>query len=298
MKLKFQTALFFQALLFSCISHASSGWPMVIGHRGMGAHSSVKPENTLPALEEALQRGVTAVEFDVQLTADYGVILAHDPKLERTTSGRGCVSESFLNDILQMSVRDGSGKLYPEIQPSTLQQALASIQYYDRGDRPFLADIHIKVYDGLKGDWGGPLNGRCNPTQYAALTHAVLGHVREAGMLERVIFTSFDTRVLDLIKQTEPSAKVGMLGYFRPGRAQTISKGKYDYVILNHARMHRHTVQSAQSLGLRVLAWTPNEESEISDLIFNQKVDGVITDNIAHAVSAREKMATFSSEPD
>jgi glycerophosphoryl diester phosphodiesterase len=45
------------------------------GHRGARA---LRPENTLPGLAHALAIGVDALEFDVTLTADGGLILAHD----------------------------------------------------------------------------------------------------------------------------------------------------------------------------------------------------------------------------
>jgi glycerophosphoryl diester phosphodiesterase len=49
--------------------------PEIHGHRGARA---LRPENTLPGLAYALAIGVDAVEFDVTLTADNGLILAHD----------------------------------------------------------------------------------------------------------------------------------------------------------------------------------------------------------------------------
>jgi glycerophosphoryl diester phosphodiesterase len=49
--------------------------PEIQGHRGARA---LRPENTLPGIAHALAIGVDAIEFDVTLTADDGLILAHD----------------------------------------------------------------------------------------------------------------------------------------------------------------------------------------------------------------------------
>jgi glycerophosphoryl diester phosphodiesterase len=49
--------------------------PEIHGHRGARA---LRPENTLPGIAHALAIGVDAIEFDVTLTADDGLILAHD----------------------------------------------------------------------------------------------------------------------------------------------------------------------------------------------------------------------------
>jgi len=58
--------------------------PILVAHRG---HAAVCPENTLPALDSAVDAGARWVEIDVQLTADAVPVLLHDDDLERT-SGR------------------------------------------------------------------------------------------------------------------------------------------------------------------------------------------------------------------
>lgn len=54
--------------------------PAIVAHRGNAAEF---PENTLPALESAVELGVKHVEFDVQLTADGVPVLFHDSDLNR-----------------------------------------------------------------------------------------------------------------------------------------------------------------------------------------------------------------------
>src|SRR5271166_5116502 len=53
------------------------------GHRGA---RGLKPENTLPSFEVALDLGVSSIETDVHLTRDGVPILCHDPEV----SGRLC----------------------------------------------------------------------------------------------------------------------------------------------------------------------------------------------------------------
>jgi glycerophosphoryl diester phosphodiesterase len=49
------------------------------GHRGARAR---KPENTLPAIEAALDAGVTSIEVDIHLTRDGVPVVCHDPILD------------------------------------------------------------------------------------------------------------------------------------------------------------------------------------------------------------------------
>src|SRR5207302_3725900 len=48
------------------------------GHRGA---RGLKPENTLPSFEAALDAGVTSIETDLHLTSDGAIVLCHDPIL-------------------------------------------------------------------------------------------------------------------------------------------------------------------------------------------------------------------------
>lgn len=73
--------------------------PTIIAHRGA---PELAPENTLVGLKAAKALGATWVEFDVQLTKDLEPIVFHDIELNRTTSGKGLVSETPLADILRL----------------------------------------------------------------------------------------------------------------------------------------------------------------------------------------------------
>ena len=55
--------------------------PIVIAHRGYAARY---PENTLTALQAAVDAGAEWLEFDVQLSADCVPVLLHDTNLQRT----------------------------------------------------------------------------------------------------------------------------------------------------------------------------------------------------------------------
>src|SRR5207245_7977846 len=70
--------------------------PPVIGHRGAAARA---PENTLAGLRCAKELGCAWVEFDVRLTGDGALVLCHDSRLDRTTTGRGRVAAQPLAAI-------------------------------------------------------------------------------------------------------------------------------------------------------------------------------------------------------
>jgi glycerophosphoryl diester phosphodiesterase len=67
------------------------GRPLLLGHRGARKYA---PENTLPALQLALNHGCDGFEFDVRLTSDDEAIVCHDEKFE------GLVIERSTRDAL------------------------------------------------------------------------------------------------------------------------------------------------------------------------------------------------------
>jgi len=68
-------------------------------HRG-GA--GLAPENTLVAFERAAACGVDALELDVRPTRDGEVAVIHDATLDRTTDGRGLVSDRTAAELARL----------------------------------------------------------------------------------------------------------------------------------------------------------------------------------------------------
>lgn len=62
------------------MSSMQAGLPEIVAHRGNAAEF---PENTLQALQSAVDLGLRWVEFDVQLTADKVPVVFHDADLAR-----------------------------------------------------------------------------------------------------------------------------------------------------------------------------------------------------------------------
>jgi glycerophosphoryl diester phosphodiesterase len=68
----------------------------LIAHRGASAYA---PENTIAAVELAAKQGARWIETDVRLTADYGLVMIHDPTLDRTSDGEGPIIRTEMDVI-------------------------------------------------------------------------------------------------------------------------------------------------------------------------------------------------------
>lgn len=74
-------------------------FPEIFAHRGASAYA---PENTLIAVEIAKEKGATAIECDVMLTADGYPIVFHDAWADRTTNSKGAISNMTLTTVRRL----------------------------------------------------------------------------------------------------------------------------------------------------------------------------------------------------
>jgi glycerophosphoryl diester phosphodiesterase len=76
-------------------------------HRGASGH---EPENTLPAVQKALELGAEWIEIDV-FPVENELVIIHDNDLERTTNGKGTVLQSSLKYLRSLDA--GKGQQIP-----------------------------------------------------------------------------------------------------------------------------------------------------------------------------------------
>lgn len=77
---------------------------LVVAHRGDWRNTC---ENSVEGIKSAINMGVDIVEVDLARTKDGELILMHDDKLDRTTTGSGLVSEHTLAEIKELKLRNG-----------------------------------------------------------------------------------------------------------------------------------------------------------------------------------------------
>jgi len=88
---------------------------MVVAHRG--AHNNF-PENSIPAIREAIELGVDFIEIDIRHTKDSSLVLMHDDSIDRTTNGHGLVEDYTLQEIKNFRLKNADGSLSDEQIPT------------------------------------------------------------------------------------------------------------------------------------------------------------------------------------
>ena len=72
-----------------------------IGHRGAKGY---EPENTLVSFEKALEMNADGIELDVHTCKSGELIVIHDFTVDRTTNGKGAVSDLTLSELKALRI--------------------------------------------------------------------------------------------------------------------------------------------------------------------------------------------------
>jgi len=93
---------------------------LVVMHRGDWRNA---PENSIRAIENTIKIGADIVEIDIQKTKDGQLVLMHDKTLNRTTTGKGNVSDFTLEEIKKLYLKSGIG-IETHHKVPTLEEAM------------------------------------------------------------------------------------------------------------------------------------------------------------------------------
>ncbi|WP_417849831.1 glycerophosphodiester phosphodiesterase [Thalassoglobus sp.] len=227
----------------------------IIAHRGA---SGYEPENTLRAVQRAWEMGADATEIDVYLTKDDQIVVLHDSKLDRTTSGVGPVKDFTLAELQELKIRWKDELLEDETIPS-LEQVLAIIP---EGKRIF---IEIKT---------GP---EIVPALKRILDACTLKD-------EQLVVITFNESTLKESKKVLPDLKHY---YLSDGKKETIDEVIAKTKAANADGINLSTkfpitaelVQQAKEAGYDTYVWTlRDKDSELVPQLVEMGVVGLTTD--------------------
>jgi len=230
--------------------------------------STKAPENTLPALREAIAAGADYVETDVQMTKDDVLVVAHDSDFSRL----GGVAKK----VWELT--------YAEIQAIPLGRQSAAEHRNEAAPRldALLAEAkgRIKVNIELK------YYGDHQPN----LARAVIEAVRAHDMLAQVVIQSLEYEPLLEVRRLAPEVPIGYLLSFN---ARTPARLQVDFLSVEQKRLDRHFILGAHRRRQQVYAWTVNTAEDLERML-DLNIDGIITDQ---AELARQIRDSYNHRP-
>ena len=218
-----------------------------IAHRGS---SGEVPENTMASFQRAIAQGADIIETDAQLSKDKEIVLIHDETVERTTDGRGKVSQLTLKEIKSLDAGSWFGKEFSGEKIPTLSEALEVI----RGRTKL--NIEFKGKDPL-------------------LVSKVTNLLKEEGFIKEAILSSFDYSFIEEAKRLEPRSTTGLLFVTLAQRGKSFSYWKWaDIILPRYNLVTKNLVEKVHGKGLKIIAWTVDGPEKIKRLI-DLGVDGI-----------------------
>jgi glycerophosphoryl diester phosphodiesterase len=107
----------------------------ISAHRG---ENGTFPENTIVGFQEAVKLGAAQVELDVCRTKDGYLVIMHDDTVDRTTDGKGKVSDLTFEEIRKLDAGIKKGKQFTDTKVPTLEESLDCLP------RNIWINVHIK----------------------------------------------------------------------------------------------------------------------------------------------------------
>ena len=278
----------------------------VIGHRGS---KGLLPELSLAGFSRALEIGVHAIEFDIQVSFDGAVVAYHDhmlnPDITRYRNGNWLedknirVSSLTLDELRQFDIgkiRPGSNyeRDFPNQQPvngSRIPTLAEIVELVHKSERKVYFCIEIKH------------SPRCYKSKFNfdQFVQVVCTEIEQLAITEQSIIQSFDWSVIHAIRKRIPKLQVWHLtaelktyntvkkklnGLWTDGFLATDSNNSIPHMVhiaggkvwsCNYQSLTPSRIAEAQSLGLKVYAWTVNTNEDFGKLC-DAGIDGIITD--------------------
>lgn len=256
-------------------------------HRG---GRGLMPENTIPAMKNGIDLGVTTLEMDVVISKDNKVVVSHDPFFNEniTTTPEGKYlskaegEEHLLYRMTYDSIRkfDVGTKPHPGFpgQQKTaaykplLSELIDSVEGYAKSKgRKVRYNIEIKSvekFDGVRHP---------GPQIFSEMLIAVL---KDKKILNRTTVQSFDVRPLQYIHQKYPSITLSYLVEKTSGNfEEQLNKLGFAPEVYSplYTMLTAEIVMGCHRKGMKVVPWTVNTVKEMNDLIV-MGVDGIISD--------------------
>jgi glycerophosphoryl diester phosphodiesterase len=216
---------------------------MVIAHRGASGHA---PENTLAAFALAAEMGASAVELDVHLSRDRQIVVIHDSRVERTTSGRGAVRNLILARLRRLDAGSWFNRSHPgQSRPEFVGQRVPTLQE--------AIDLAKRTKIGLYIETKDP---ELYPEDFEAKIVTLL---RRNNFGKRAVLLSFSADSIKKVKGADSSIQTAFLvSRSKKGAVSAAAAAGADELAIHHTLLTPGMLLEARAAGMRISTWTVN----------------------------------------
>jgi len=239
---------------------------LITAHRGS---SFSAPENTLSAIERAIEDGAHYAEIDVQTTADGHVVVFHDSDLMRMAGSNRKISEMTLEEIRQFDVGSWFSPDFAGERIPTLGEAISLAR-----DRIRL-NIELKVTADVN-----------------ALADGVVKILHDEDFVDQALVTSLNYNVLVRVHEQDPEIRTG---YIVARSIGNIARLDVDALIVESQLATRLQILAVQRKDKELHVWTVNHPVNMVEFI-ELGVDNILTDRPEVLASILEERAKLTND--
>ncbi|MCP3776332.1 glycerophosphodiester phosphodiesterase [Paenibacillus sp. MZ04-78.2] len=228
----------------------------IMAHRG---YMSKGPENTIEAIQGAIEAHADFAEIDILETKDGELAVIHDTNLKRLTGYDAEVYDMTMDELRKLEVTQGdlTGRI----------STLAEVMNVAKGK--IKLNIEVKTHGNERN-----------------LLNTFLKTVRENGFQTHCVVQSLDYEILQEIKAAEPALQVGYVIF---AGIPDIKQIKADFVVVEEYMVNESVLASAKQQRKPLYVWTVNEKNSM-ERFFSMGVDGIITDYPERAIALAEEL--------
>lgn len=210
----------------------------IIAHRGAWKEFNL-PENSIAALQKAIEIKAFGSEFDVRRTLDGKLVVNHDP--------------TYFGDTIEL-------KTYAALNAKKLSNGedLPLLQdYFKKGTA---SNHHTLLICEIKAALLSNSTSQLTATETIELA-------KQLGIEDRIIYISFDFEVLQTIKTLRPSATVLYLENNKT--LEQIMAAKFNGINFNYAQFlgNPSIAANAKKHQLMLGSWTVNKDEDFNHLL-------------------------------
>ncbi len=309
---------------------ASSAYSLDLqGHRGA---RGLLPENTLPGFAHALTIGVTTLELDCAITRDGVVVVSHNALLNPDIT-RGPGGEWLAQDgppIWQLTYDELQHYDVGRIKPgSSYASRFPRQQPIDGARIPRLAEVFALARKAGNDTVRFNIETKLSPLHPertappGVFVRALIYLIKKEKMERRVAIQSFDWRTLAVVQQEAPDIATVYLtaqqnftdnilagqtaSPWMPGTHVSRFGGSIPRLVKaaggavwspSYTEASADSVKEAQGLGLKVVVWTVNSETDMRRML-DWRVDGIISDypDLLRKVAGERRFALPAATP-
>ncbi|HHL73777.1 MAG TPA: hypothetical protein ENJ29_14810 [Bacteroidetes bacterium] len=241
-----------------------------LGHRGV---PNLAPENTLAGFRLAHQQHATGIELDVRVCKSGELVVIHDARVNRTTTGRGFVRARTLQQLRLLDAGIRFGEKFRGQRIPTLEQVFTELP------ADFVLNIEIKGH----------------PRVLTGVDEQLLHIIHKHDAMGRVIISSFNPIILRRLRRRDTRIATGFLvdrTFFIKRSEKAILKWTgFNAIHLDAALATPRFISRLREMGLHCIVWGDLSLNKIQTLL-SLDIDGLITDfpDVIHFFLNRERL--------